>query len=57
VFTMSERRFERIFVKKVRVKKVQGRNIYEITIPKDVAESLGLEVGDYVEIGIRRIGK
>jgi len=52
-----ERRFERIFTARVRVKHVKDRPIYEVTIAKEVADSLGLERGDYVEVGIRRLGK
>jgi len=53
---MSER-FERIFTARVRVRLAKGKKVYEMTIPKEVAESLGLEARDYIEVGIRRIGK
>jgi len=52
-----ERRFDRIFTARVRVKNVKGRPVYEITIAKEVADSLNLERGDYVEVGVRRLGK
>jgi len=53
-----ERKFDRIFTARVRIRQIgEGRVIYEITIAKEVADSLGLERGDYVEVGIRKIGK
>jgi len=48
-------RFERIFTRRVRVRLAKGRKVYEITIPKDTAESLGLKRGDYIEVGIRKV--
>ena len=51
-------RFERIFTARVRTRLIQGkRKLYEVTIPKDIAESLGLEEREYVELGIRRVGR
>lgn len=51
-------RFERIFTARVRIRLIEKkRKLYEITIPKDVAESLGLEGREYVELGIRRVGR
>jgi len=54
---MTEKRwFQAIFTARVRVRIVKGKKVYEMTIPKDIAESLGLEVRDYIEVGIRRVG-
>ena len=45
-----------MFVARIRVRSIKNRPLFEVTIPRAIADLLGLEHGEYVELRIRKVG-